>query len=255
MRTLSVIAALFLSFSAQAQIRIPTFQQLCSYEPSCSKVGHVDHNQLQPNLPPEQLFHDYYDHLRPLIIQIARLYKIDPVTLVAAPLAENTMNVRSLKGKVEGFFDGSEDQVDDDGVLTNPVMRAYYDKPLSVGPGQIYVYAAKHVEQLAARIEGRAVRTKGKDIKHALYTPDGALKYAAAIIRDAQDTYAGAGIDISHRPEILATLYNIGKVQDRVRNTISERREVLPNYFGYWVAVNYRYIQQRLQLPSIIDQP
>ena len=253
MKNALLFSVLLASLAANAEIKLPSFQTLCKYDGDCTKTDKIIDGQFQAKLPPVELIRDYYGHLRPLIVAIARQYQIDPVTLVAAPLAENTMNVKSLKGKVEGYFDGSEDQVDDDGYLTNPLLRTMYNKPLSVGPGQIYVYAAKHVEKLAAAIEGRPVRTKGKEIKQALFTPEGALRYAAAILRDAQEQYGRAGIDISHRPEILATLYNIGRVPETLRRTLQEKREPYPNYFGFWVGSNYRYIQEQLKLPSIVE--
>ena len=265
-RTLMVLAVTLASGLASAEMFIPTYEQACRIDSSCTKVGSYKNGQVTPKLPPQHLL-NYYMRLRPLILQIAKQYRIDPVTLVATPLAENTMNVRLKDAKFSDFLDsnvwkhtaedaaaGSEDQVDENGVVVDPMVRAMYGKPLSVGPGQIYVSAAKHVEALAARIEGRPMRTKGKDIKHELYTPEGALRYAAAILRDAQDRYAAAGYDIANRPEVLATIYNIGRVDASIQRTTSERRMPLPNYFGYWVALNYRYLQAQLKLPSILDQ-
>jgi hypothetical protein len=245
---------------------VPTYQQACQIDSECSKVGSVKNGQFVPKLPPAHLM-AYYGNLRPLILQIAKQYRIDPVTLVATPLAENTMNVRIKDAKLTDFVDsnvwkhtaedtaaGSEEQVDENGIVVNPMIRAMYNRPRSVGPGQIYVSAAKHVEKLSAQIEGRTVLRSGKEIKHELFTPEGALRYAAAIIRDAQDRYAAAGYNISNRPEVLATLYNIGRVDSSISRTKEERRMPLPNYFGYWVAVNYRYLQAQFRLPSILDE-
>lgn len=265
MKSLLMIAVFFGSVAAQAQMFVPTYEQACRIDSGCGKAGKVKNGNFEPKLPPAHLI-QYYSKLRPLIIQIAHQYNIDPVTLVATPLAENTMNVRIKDAKLSDYADGGvwkhtvedkvagrEDQVDDDGIVTNPMLRAMYNKPLSVGPGQIYVYAAKKVEKLAAQIEGRPVRTKGKEIKQALFTPEGALRYAAAIIRDAQDRYSAAGYDISKRPEILSTIYNIGRVDASIKRTTYERRMPLPNYFGFWVAVNYRYLQNEFRLPSNLD--
>jgi hypothetical protein len=225
--------------------------------------------QFTPRQVPQELW-SYYGgdqsaysaQMRSLIIKIAQQYNVDPVTLVATPLAENTMNV-DIKDKVQDELE-AQGRLDDDGriihdgSITNYAISWIDDKPMSIGPGQIYVFAANHVEKLAASIEGRPLRSK-KEIKAALKTRGGALRYAAAILRDAQDMYAQAGFDISRRPDVLATLYNIGKVKDRLRNfqqrykDTKGRAQPLPNYFGYWVGANYRLIQQRLQLPSKLD--
>lgn len=252
MKQLSVLALFALTLTstlAQAEIRLPSFKQLCSYESDCSKVGSVKNGQLTYRQPNTTLLNDYYSQLRGLIIRIADQYGVDPVTLVAAPLAENTLNVKKLSRILEKQIE-TPDGLDDEGRPTNYAVKLVVDRPLSIGPGQIYVYAAKRVEALAARIENRPMR-KGGEIKDMLLTPEGALRYAAAILRDAQDTYAAGGVDISHRPEILATLYNIGKVKERLAN--AKGRDSLPNYFGYWVGLNYDYIKRSLNLPSVLD--
>ena len=253
----SLLIAAVISTPASAQIRIPSYTNLCSYEPACSKVlGKVkkgeaieamqvfvtNRNRQMPVKIPNITLMKYYAHLRSTIIQVAAEYQIDAVTLVLTPLAENTMNVHI------------DDKIGDDlvnlglafGVSGEGDVAGY---KLSVGPGQIYTSAAKHVEKLAAAIENRPVR-KGKEITQALMTPDGALRYAAAIIRDAQEVYAAGGHDISRRPEILATLYNIGKVKERLAG--ARDREPYPNYFGYWVALNYDTVQRALKLPSLV---
>ncbi len=255
---LAVVAFSLTSTLASAQIRMPSFRALCSYEPACSKVGSEKNGQVVYRQPNPTLLRNYYGDstMRSLIIRIAEQYNIDPVTLVAAPLAENTLNVKKLSRVIENQFDKA-DQYDDDG--RPMVFNVAIHEPLSVGPGQIYVSVAKRVEKLAASIEGRPMR-KGGEIKNELFKPEGALRYAAAILRDAQDTYAAGGIDISRRPEILATLYNIGKVSERLRNLqyrikdTKGKAETLPNYFGYWVGLNYEHIRTELNLPSKLDR-
>ncbi|RYZ77013.1 MAG: DUF1402 family protein [Proteobacteria bacterium] len=253
---LAVSIASVMPSLAQAQIRLPSYRDLCSYESACGKAAKVKTTkvdgqkrvELVPKRPPVELM-VYYKSLRGLIISVANEYQIDPVTLVATPLAENTMNVH-IDDKIADMMD-DQGLLDDDGAVVNPMLKLAHDKPMSIGPGQIYVHAAKNVEPLAALIERRPLREK-KEIKRQLKTPEGALRYAAAIIRDAQEVYARGGVDISKRPEILATLYNIGKVKSRLSN--NRGREPLPNYFGFFVGINYSYIQTELDLPSTIYQ-
>lgn len=248
------MALVLAPLAAKAQIRLPSFQDLCAYESDCSKAGRVVKGQFVVKQPRPQLM-AFYKPLRALIVQIANQYHIDPVTLVLTPIAENTMNV-NIVDKIEDELE-EQGKLDDDGRiiasdLETTAMAALYNKPLSIGPGQIYVYAAKNVEPLAASIEQRPMRVK-KDIKRQLMTREGALRYAAAIIRNAQDIYAAGGYDISRRPEILATLYNIGRVKERLSN--ARGRQPLPNYFGFFVGQNYWSVRQALNLPSILDTP
>lgn len=228
------------SVLAEAQIRLPTFEQLCQYDTRCKSVGRMRRGEFQiKQIKPEQL--EYYRRLRATVLRVADIYDIDPVTLVATPLAENTMNVSNVDA-VQDFL-AENGALDDDGAVAG--------RPMSIGPGQIYVHAARRVEELAASIEGRPVREK-REIKAALLTPEGALRYAAAIIRNSQNVYGAAGKDISKRPEILATLYNIGRPERRLRDSRG-RSEPLTNYFGFWVGKQYHTIKTALNLPSNLD--
>jgi Protein of unknown function (DUF1402) len=233
------------------------FQRLCSYDTLCSKVGSVRSGRLFYKLPSPAIM-PYYQRLRSKIIQIAAEYKIDPVALALAPIAENTMNVKKDKQYKEALGDepvqgdAYQEMLDDKGLLDDdgaPIgLNLFYSRPLSLGPGQIYVSVANSVEPLAALIENRPTRTK-KEIKKQIRTPEGALRYAAAIIREAQEVYARGGIDISQRPDILVTLYNIGKPKQRLSRTLSDRRLPSPNYFGYFAKLNYGYVKSELRLP------
>lgn len=234
-------ASLLVSAVGHSQINLPTFEELCEYDGACRKVGRVKKGRLVVK-PIDQIYIDYYKRLRNVIIQIANEYDIDPVTLVLTPLAENTMNVDRI------------DEIQDELVRNGSAPEGVFlGVEMSFGPGQIYTSTAKRVEDLAAQIERRPKRSK-REITSQLITPEGALRYAAAILRQAQDIYAENGYDISRRPEILSTIYNIGKPERRVKNTVRERREPYPNYFGYFVGYNYRYIQQKLNLPSVLDE-
>ncbi len=236
---LAALTVILTPLVSSAQIHLPSFAQLCEYESDCRKVGTVKNRLLNFKRPRPDLI-PYYARIRSIIIKVATEYQVDAVTLVLTPIAENTMNVRRDDQIADAMIKMGLSA--DDGSIAG--------MELSFGPGQIYMRAAKHVEPLAATIERRPIRTK-KEIKQALITPEGALRYAAAIIRDAQDVYAAGGVDISKRPEILATLYNIGRVEQRLRD--SRGRQPLPNYFGYFVGLNYRFVQEALDLPTVLQ--
>jgi hypothetical protein len=235
-----ILITLLLSVGVQAQIQLPSYQQLCEYDEDCGKLVEYRKRQRVYRSVPESWV-QYYAKLRNEIIAVAKLYKIDAVTLALTPMAENTMNVKHGEEKIENFFEEYFDGV-------APLKGEF-----SIGPGQIYARAALKVEAMAAQIERRPVRTK-KEIKIQLKTPGGAIRYAAAILRHAQDVYFEYGIDISKRPEILATLYNLGEYTERAKAASRRRgKEVHPNYFGFFVGVHYKKIQSRLNLPSVLD--
>lgn len=237
---LALYSMIFIGFLNQARAthQLPTYQQLCSYDKYCTKIGKYKNNQLEVKPISSELM-QYYGRLRNTVIKIARLYKIDSTTLIAPLIAENTMNV-NITDMIQDFL-----------TLNKLTPEAeLLGRPMTVGPGQIYTSTALKVEGLAARIEGRKKRSR-REITSILSTSLGSLMYAAAILREAQDVYEKNGIDISQRPEILGTLYNIGEPEKRVENTLKTQRAPLPNYFGYFIALQYRYIQTELQLPPL----
>lgn len=71
------------------------------------------------------------------------------------------------------------------------------------------------------------------------------IKYVAAYISYHQKQWAAAGYDISNKPQILATLYNLG---DKTPNSNPQ-----PNEFGEFVGENYEVIAFVLILCLLID--
>ncbi len=219
----------------QAQIKLPTYQELILQEKNSSNKYYE-----RVNKPISSKQIEYYKQLKPEIIKIAAQYGIDPVTLVATPLAENSMNV--------GIDDDIQDFLVNFGLAPKGEILG---KKMSIGPGQINVNAAMDVEAKAAAIEKRPVRTK-EQVAKILLTPSGALQYAAAILRNAQDIYKEAGYDISKRPEILSTLYNLGKNEELVKKTKATNQQPVANYFGFFVGQHYNKIRLELGLPSVL---
>ncbi len=90
------------------------------------------------------------------------------------------------------------------------------------------------MEQFAARIEERTERSPAQ-IDKSLFTISGSIHYVAALLRQAQDFYKQNGLEISDHPEILATLYNVGKIEKRLRTTLLEKRSPRINYYGLFM--------------------
>ncbi len=234
-RLLNIFTGIFLfySFSLKAQIQLPSYEELCKYDSNyCDKA--------KGKLKPELVV--YYKKLRSQIIQIAKLYKVDPVTLAMAPITENSLNV-SVDDEVQDFLVKSK--------LASSAR--VFGHSFTIGPGQINMDPAMEVEEAAAKIEGRSKRTE-QEVAQELLTPIGALKYAAALLKHAETTYSAVGLDISKRPEILTTLYNIGKNSTRAQVTKTTGKVPRPNYFGYFTGLHYSEIQKALNLPSVLDE-
>lgn len=159
---------------------------------------------------------------KPKIDEVAKKFDLDPRHIVAPILVENSLNVQ-VDDEIQNFLVGA-------GVLKKAEI---FGKPFSIGIGQLNLSAALEVEPLAAKIEGRLERTQ-QEIASALLTPEGTFVYAAAIAKNVIDVYEKYGYDIADKPEIVATLYNIGKYEERAKKAKEEGREPTPNYFGFF---------------------
>ncbi len=120
---------------------------------------------------------------------------------------------------------------------------------------------AEKIEEFAAQIENRPVRTR-KQISAAFYTLDGQLRYVAATIRKAQDVYNSCGIDISTKVGVLSSLFNLGKVEERVITTFHRDRIPRWNNFGVFtereaptinsiVGADYRPVIRHTRMDNI----
>lgn len=174
--------------------------------------------------------------MRPVIHAAAKTYGVDPATIVGALLAEHSMNT--------GASDIAQDALVSLGLAKNGTLDfGFYKKTFTYGFGQLHFDRALEAEKIAAQIEQRPLRTSDQ-VNAALMTPEGAAYYAAALVRQAQDLYLGAGYDLSDDAATLTTLYNIGKINERLERTKREGRPPQPNYFGLFVLKNKDRISQ-----------
>lgn len=115
----------------------------------------------------------------------------------------------------------------------------------SVGPAQVSFRNAFFQERRLARLQDRPERTL-EELVRAVLTPSGSLEYAAILLLDAQEAYARyAGVDLTRRPGVLATLYHLGsparralrlEEENRLRDLRGERRaEPQVNQYGAFV--------------------
>jgi hypothetical protein len=173
---------------------------------------------------------DILTSMRPVVHSAAKVYGVDPVTIVGSILAEHSMNT--------GLKDIGQNALVNLGIAKNGTLDfGFFKKTFTFGFGQLNFERALEAEAIAAAVEKRPLRTNDQ-VKEALMTPEGAVYYAAALVRQAQDLYLAAGYDLSEDPAVLTTLYNIGKINERLERTKKEGRLPQPNYFGAYVLKN-----------------
>jgi hypothetical protein len=230
----SLLAALTFLASvtfAIAQTAKPvTFEELCKYEKLCQQL-----KDSGGFIKPKKKILLLLNELREPIKSISEKLGVDPRAVAGAIAAENTMNV----------------QVDDDiqdwlVKLQIAPTASILGKSFTIGLGQIHVEAAAQVEPMLAKLEKRTTRSS-KEIADALLTPVGAIAYAAGIVRKAQDDYKAQGIDVSDRPEILTTLYNLGNTDSKARTANASKQTPRPNYFGFFVQQNLDQIANAIE--------
>ncbi len=241
---------------AQSEVKLPTIEELCKYAPQYCSAAATPASKISNG----QI--NYYKKMTSIVLRISKQYEVDPVTLVMAPITENTLNV------------SGDDDIQDFLVKSKILSEArLFGKDFTVGPGQIQIPAALQVEEIVAKKDNRPLypektlidstdifgnlikieQTKAERVAAELMDPTGALKYAAALLKHAETVYLKHQINISKRPDLLATLYNIGKNEESYQRSAKENRLPRPNYFGYFASKNYDYIREVLNLPSVFD--
>ena len=205
----------------------PEAKELCSYDNWCHNAIDLTGNIMQPNAAVLKMI----ERVRDNIIDAGQLYGVDPRAIAGSIAAENTMNLQKTD--------------DIKRALASTGISHIGSKSFSIGLGQIHTDAAMEVESMMAKVENRPERTVDEVAKELLI-PSSAVKYAAAILRQAQDIYKSNGIDISKNPELLSTLYNLGKVQDKADALTATKRAPKPNYFGVFVSKNMAQISETI---------
>jgi hypothetical protein len=166
--------------------------------------------------------------------EAAALYDVPEAAVIGSILAENTLNV-ALDDKIQDQLAGLSDG-----------LAAQF----SIGLGQVFPARARQVEQMSAWIEKRPVRSES-EIQAALLTERGSIFYVAAILRDAWKTYRRFGLDVRSDIPVLATLYNLGGVEDRARRAAAVGATPLENYFGFFVRYHRQTIENLRLFPGM----
>lgn len=239
MKALIVMASILFSMFSFAEPAKITIYDACK-DPSsnektnpCNRLGYD--NQTKKIIDPDKETVDILMANSKTVMENAKKFGVDPVVLAGVVAAENTMNV--------GIKDGVINSLIKLGISSDGYVPGYGNT--TVGFGQINPNIAAEAESEAIKIDNRPKRTSAQ-IAKLVQTPEGSIYYAALLLKIAQDKYKEAGVDISERPEILSTLYNIGKVDDRVKRMKETGSQPKSNYFGYFVNYHYDALKKRL---------
>jgi hypothetical protein len=168
------------------------------------------------------------------IKKLAKRYKVPATAIAGAFIAENTMNVQN--------DDDVQDLLMTSNVFKDPTK---YAGDFSSGLGQLNITPALEAEEkVVYKIEGRRKPYSREKVQELIKKPKESLKYMTGIMRLAINVYKKHGIDISKDVGVLTTIYNIGKIEQRVKRTVEEKRKPGPNYFGFFVAYHMSTISE-----------
>lgn len=229
------------------ELTVPfSWEILCTHDPEfCRNVKPKDEI-----LPAKSISLMIFQRFRSTVFAIAQKYNVDPIVLMSVIVTEHSLNV-----KIDDIWQNI--------LVQTPIAPngKFLGIGFSYGFGQIYADATERAEKVVARTENRAIRPI-VELTPRLMTMEGALTYAAAILREDIDIYAKAGYDISSDPGVQATLYNIGRPEERLKRTVSEGRVPQVNYFGWFVLYHWAEFydvmlkndNQLLLSPQVLDQ-
>ena len=216
----------FLSFLAVSENRTYTVEELCAYDEYC-RYSFDEAGKVYP-VKPEVRF--ILSNLHAEIADAGTRYGVDPRAIAGAVAAENTLNVQ-MSDEIQEY-------------LAQNGVTSIAGHTFSVGIGQLKIEAAMIGEATIAKIEGRPPRSMA-EVEQARLNPVEALKLIAGVMRNAQDVYQARGVDISGRPDVLTTLYNLGDVERRA-GQLAPGAEPRSNYFGAFVANNMVELQDTI---------
>jgi Protein of unknown function (DUF1402) len=203
---------------------------------------------------------------RAVILDTAAAFQVDPLIIAGVIFAEQTMNrnpanffedyfvrsylltsseddlLRQLSQTREELQRGNTEEYGNKGVA----FRSDHPLTWSLGLGQVSVLTALELEDELHLYEHRE-RRGIKGVLEALLEPRENLRYCAFELRRNRVVYSEAtGYDIDGRPDIQASLYNIGHVRAVAGRTVKEQRPPRPNAFGEFVQTHIEDVRAAL---------
>jgi hypothetical protein len=160
-----------------------------------------------------------------LIIVAAKEFDVDPIVVGAVIFQEQSTNVN--------FVDTLADY-----------LGGRLGLNTSIGIGQVRVETARSLgEKFPELLENNKSNTT-RSVIERLKDPRANIRYVAGKIAFSQLEWLEMDLDITNRPDILGTLYNIEDVDDPIKPHAYPK----PNDFGNGVQKNYDRIKKLLGL-------
>lgn len=207
------------------------YKELCERDSYCTSLRESDGTWRRPS--PEILAFMKEPKVHDEIMATAKRMNVDPVAIAASILTENSLNVNKKNSYMDYLTFGKKNDLENylaqKGVTSLPGKGQF-----SFGFGQIHLDTAEAAEAHAAELEHRQPKTADQ-LREEILDPLGSIRVAGEIIRKAQDDYKAKGFDISKNPELLATLYNLGRSEKLAEKAKEENRLPQVNYFGFFV--------------------
>lgn len=215
----TIMGAILLSTGLMAQT--PSFAELCTAHAEC-EVSQVDSQRRASTLSTIESNNE-------LILQVATNLDINPVVVAGVILAEQAVNF-DISDSIQGVVASMR-------LTSHPITG----REFSFGLAQIKISTAMSAEGMYAELEGRSSKSQD-EVRQALLTDEGAIYYAAGVLKVALDAVEAAGGDISNIG-IAATVYSLTNPAEKALNG-----ELEVNYVGAYVVENADEIEAALGL-------
>jgi hypothetical protein len=165
-----------------------------------------------------------------------------PNTESIKAISRNRNVIKRIAKKIDVNATAIACSIGADATLTKNAWLSYKDARLNSLENPLIKFSSEEMDDLISDIEedlnlGRDVVTK---LKSNFYSEESTIIKTAVILKQAELIYSESNIDISERPEILATLYNIGIHNSAVQKAIDDKKDLpttyspKPNFFGVY---------------------
>jgi hypothetical protein len=240
------------------------------------KTSHADYRrafefwrQSTPPLTREESTRDIVRY-RAAILDTAAEFQVNPIVIAGVIYTEQTRN-RNPANYFEDYYirnylltlseDNLRQQLEqtkeelrqpsaDEREGWNVSFRGHHPLTWSIGLGRMSVLTALELEDELHLYEHRE-RRGVRGVLEALLDPRENLRYCAFELQRNRAIYSEiTGYDINGRPDLEASLYNLGHVRAVAERTVREMRHPLPNSFGEYVQSHIEEIRVALDAPS-----
>jgi Protein of unknown function (DUF1402) len=200
------------------------------------------------------------------ILEASATFQVDPVVIAGIIFAEETLNRNPTKYFEDYYVRRYLLSLSDDELRRqlqqtkeelqqakeqghegwNISFRSGHPLAWSIGLGRVSLLTALELEDELHLYEHRS-RRDIRGVLSALLEPRQNLRYCAFELRRDRAIYLDiTGYDISGRPDLEASLYNLGHVQAVAERTVRENRRPTANLFGEYVLSHAREVRAAL---------